>query len=154
MQATRDIAFGRAFFRQSLANRDEAEILMNERRFAAALASCQHAVEKAIKAVLYVELGAGNFQLRHDMSAELGLSSRLVLTTREFSRLQELENLLPPSPRRPIRRNTEYPWAYPHRPTRVYYPHVQFRSRRNTERFLKLCTRIQERVRLSFPELR
>ena len=53
MAISRDIGLGRAFWRQSLADAEEARILLSNGRIAAALVSCQHAIEKALKTVVY-----------------------------------------------------------------------------------------------------
>ncbi|MFQ6041163.1 MAG: HEPN domain-containing protein [Candidatus Poribacteria bacterium] len=82
---------GRAFWRQSLANAEEARILLSDGRIAAALVSCQHAIEKSLKAALFVEIGEHNFQLRHNMSVELGKSVRLQLPLRDMNSLRALQ---------------------------------------------------------------
>jgi hypothetical protein len=154
MAISRDIGLGRAFWRQSLADAEEARILLSNGRIASALVSCQHAIEKALKAVLFVEIGENNFQLRHNMSVELGKSIRLQLPLRDMNSLQALEDILPlGGVAGKTRRNTEYPWSTTLLSTRVYHPHAMFRSRLQAQRFLALYDRIQFRVRNAFPEL-
>ncbi len=153
MPLSRDVALGRAFWRQALADRQAAESLWTAGYLASALAACQHAVEKALKAALFIEAGAGGFQLRHDMSSELYHLRRFRLPPREQNQLLALERLLPPPPRRSNRRNTEYPWSSSPTSTRVYHPHAQFRSRQQVRRFLRFCDRLHARLRHTFPEL-
>jgi HEPN domain-containing protein len=79
MAISRDVGLGRAFWRQSLADAEESRLLLSHGRIAAALVSCQHAIEKALKAALCVEVGEHSFQLRHNISLELWKSQKLKL---------------------------------------------------------------------------
>jgi HEPN domain-containing protein len=97
MAISRDVGLGRAFWRQSLADAEESRLLLSHGRIAAALVSCQHAIEKALKAALCedwftkrkpVEVGEHSFQLRHNISLELWKSQKLKLSSREMNRCE------------------------------------------------------------------
>ena len=95
MAISRDVGLRRAFLRQSLADAEESRLLLSHGRIAAALVSCQHAIKKALKAALCIEVGEHGFQLRHNMSIELWKSQKLKLSYKEMNRLQDIEALLP-----------------------------------------------------------
>jgi|RhiMetdeSRZDD1v2_1073273.scaffolds.fasta_scaffold10183_9 HEPN domain-containing protein len=117
----RDIGVARGFWAQAHEDVQVARILLMVRRYSSALVACQHAAEKAMKAIMTLQLGDGTFKYDHRMIDALSNALPLVFGRLDFAcvaRIRQLESWLP---KRPLAVqgnhtlhtdiNSEYPWS-------------------------------------------
>src|SRR2546427_10376992 len=97
----RDIDVARGFWAQAQEDLLVARILLTAQRYSSALVACQHAAEKAMKAMMTLQLGDGTFRHDHRMIDALSNTLPLVFTQLDFScvvRIRQLEAWLPKRP--------------------------------------------------------
>lgn len=115
-----DVSYARAFFRQAEHDLRYASLLRQAGEPAGCVLHCQHAVEKAFKAVLYLLHGREMFaraRPTHEEWATLQTSARELTQALRRAGLEAgivaLEELLPPRPSVFDQRNSEYPYELP-----------------------------------------
>jgi hypothetical protein len=112
-----DVSHARAFFRQAEHDLRYATLLRHAGEPAGSVLHCQHAVEKALKAVLYLLHGRDMFvraRPTHEEWATIQTSARGLTQALRRAGLEPgivaLEELLPPRPNVFDQRNSEYPY--------------------------------------------
>ena len=81
----RDIDVARGFWAQAQEDLLVARLLLTAQRYSSALVACQHAAEKAMKAMMTLQLGDGTFKYDHRMIDALSNALPLVFSRLDFS---------------------------------------------------------------------
>ena len=148
----RDIDVARGFWTQAQEDLQAAHILLTAQRYSSALVACQHAAEKAMKAMMTLQLGDGTFKYDHRMIDALSNALPLVFGRLDFAcvaRIRQLEAWLP---KRPLAVqgnhtlhtdiNSEYPWSRIGGGAAVMTPAAYFRRKRVAEPYVRAIERL------------
>ena len=148
----RDIEVARGFSMQVQEDLRTAQVLLEAQRYPAVIVACQHAAEKAIKAMMTITLGDGTFRYNHRMMDALSSSLPLIFARLDFScvaRIRQLEAWLP---KRPLSIqgnhtlhtdiNSEYPWSPIGSRGEVITPAAYFRRKRHVAPYVRAVERL------------
>jgi HEPN domain len=148
----RDIDVARGFWIQAQEDLQVAHTLLVARRYPAVIVACQHAAEKAIKAMMTITLGDGTFRYNHRMIDALSSSLPLVFARLDFSYVARIRQLEAWLPKRPLAIqgnhtlhtdiNSEYPWSPIGSRGEVITPAAYFRRKRHVEPYVRAVERL------------
>lgn len=112
MATSVDRAYGRAFFRQARFDLKDAKLLRDHGRWAGTVRLAQSAVEKALKAALYVDLGtAVATEIGHYVQRKVASDAPKLAAALGPELLAGADSLEKHVPTKADKRNSEYPYV-------------------------------------------